>query len=61
MIYLDELKNPKRLLASGVTGAARKLVDVKDDIKGTLHKVSPHVLGPIADILDPEWLTGVCT
>lgn len=42
-----------------MTGIVGGVVDIKNNITDKLNEVSPNVLGPIADALDPDWLIGV--
>ncbi|KAJ8672963.1 hypothetical protein QAD02_004224 [Eretmocerus hayati] len=49
----------KKALAGGVTGVADGALKAKKKIGKALHDVSPNVLGPVSDALDPEWITGM--
>lgn len=63
MFDFADFDKPARNLASGftniVTNISSGLLNTKNKAKQILHDVSPNVLGPVSDALDPEWLTGV--
>lgn len=52
-------KRPRDLITHGLTNIVGDAIEVKNNISDKLNQVSPSILGPIADALDPDWLIGV--
>ena len=58
-LHSTAIKNPKQSIATGITDIVDDINKIKNGVNDALNTVSPNILGPIADTLDPEWLTGV--
>ncbi|XP_001600744.1 sphingomyelin phosphodiesterase [Nasonia vitripennis] len=57
--FLDVVKKPKDLITHGLTGIVGDVIEAKNNLTDKLNHVSPNILGPIADALDPDWLIGI--
>ncbi|XP_058792159.1 sphingomyelin phosphodiesterase-like isoform X2 [Phymastichus coffea] len=50
------IKKTKDYVANKITGIATDINNAKNNINDKLHDISPNILGPIADAVDPDWL-----